>query len=260
MNNRLDYLFEQKKEGISSIFITAGFPKQDSLLEILPALEKSGADLVEIGIPFSDPLADGSTIQASSSKALENGMNLNLLMDQIHEVRRTVQIPIVLMGYFNPVYRYGLEKLLSECDEIGVDGMIIPDLSFDLYLSHFEDAFDAHDTPLIFLIAPDSQEERIREIDSKTKAFIYLLSSSSTTGKSQYFTDCQKANFQRILKMELRSPVLLGFGIHDARSFKDANSYFNGAIIGSAFIRHLDEEGIVATFLEEVMGKSLIEK
>jgi tryptophan synthase alpha chain len=253
--NRINKLFQVKEREICSVFVTAGYPKRDSLLKVVPALEVSGVDLIEIGIPFSDPLADGPVIQESSKRALENGMNVHLLIDQVRNLRKQTHIPIILMGYFNPIHRYGLEKFLSDCEDIGIDGLIIPDLSIDLYCSHYEKTCERYDVPLIFLASSDSTEERLRLIDAKSRAFIYLLSSSATTGKRSEFSSAQKLVFDRLLCFELNSPILLGFGIHDAETFSIACSYFNGGVIGSAFIRHLRDGRKVVDFISTLQQR-----
>jgi len=243
-----------EKERVLSIFVTAGYPERDSLLKVIPELEKSGVDFVEIGIPFSDPLADGATIQESSQIALNNGMTLELLLEQLEELNRQISVPIVLMGYVNPVLQYGLGKFLAKCRNLKVAGLIIPDISFDLYCSHYKEIFESSGVPLIHLVTADSKEQRIRSIDDQSKEFIYVLSSSSTTGKSQGFADEQKDLFRKVQELGLHHPTMLGFGIHDSESFEEACRYFDGAIIGSAFIRHLEKGLEPAEFVRSIKG------
>ena len=251
MKKRIKQLFDRKEKGICSIFITAGFPEKESLLNLVPLLDKNGVDLIEIGIPFSDPLADGTTIQQSSEVALKNGMNLSLLFEQLKELRKSTEVPIVLMGYFNPIFQFGLEAFLERCQQVGVDGVIIPDVSFELYHSHYEVLFEQFEVPLIFL-ASANNPERIVQIDQKSKAFIYLLSSASITGKQNTFSAEQLDAFKDVRELNLKSPVLLGFGIHNRETVKIAHHYFEGSIIGSAFIRALENKKPVQEFLQQV--------
>lgn len=238
--NRIDQLILDKK-GILSVYFTAGFPSLDDTLETLINLEKSGVDLVEIGIPFSDPLADGPTIQVSNQQALQNGMTLELLFAQLAEMRKHVTIPIILMGYINPILQYGEDQFLEKCKTIGVDGVILPDLPMDYYADQLQAKFQAQDLKNVMLVTPSSSEERIRTIDEHSSGFIYAVSTHSITG-----TQLKKMNqdyFQRLKSMKLNNQFLIGFGIHDQNSFEDACSNSQGGIIGSAFIKHLTKEG-----------------
>ena len=238
--NRLDKLFSKKAEGILNVYFTAGHPKLDSTVEIIKALDKNGVDLVEIGMPYSDPMADGPTIQDSSQKALANGMTLDVLFDQVKELRETSQIPLIMMGYLNQMIQYGKEKFLNKAAEVGIDGLIIPDLPMTLYEKDYKQHFDANNIRKTFLITPETSEDRIKKISALSSGFIYMVSKSSITGSASNISDQQKAYFQRIQNMNLPNPRLIGFGIHDKATYLTACSNSNGAIIGSAFIRALE--------------------
>lgn len=242
MMNRLQQLFQEKKN-ILSVYYTAGFPQLDDTVPVLKALEANGVDLVEIGMPFSDPLADGPTIQKSSEQALNNGMSLHKLFDQLKQVRRSVQIPIILMGYYNPVFKFGVEHFIEKCQETGIDGLIIPDLPFDEYREKYQQLFDAAGLANIFLITPQTSEERIRLIDDNSTGFIYMVSSAATTGAKKGMTDEQIRYFNRVKGLKLNNPCLIGFGISDYESFSTACQYASGAIVGSAFVKHLEQSG-----------------
>lgn len=236
MNNRINKLFETKNQDILSVYFTAGFPSLNNTVEIIQELEKNGVDLIEIGIPFSDPTADGPTIQKSSETALKNGMSLNLLFEQLQDIRKTVKIPLILMGYINPVYQYGIERFCKKCDEIGIDGTILPDLPLDEYETEYKTFFDKNKLHNILLITPQTSEERIRQIDDLSGGFIYMVSSASTTGAGKKVEDFHKDYFEKIQQMQLNNPRLIGFGISDKATFSNACSYASGAIIGSAFV------------------------
>ena len=240
--NRLNKLFQNKKEPLLSIYFTAGYPQLNSTLDIARAVEKAGADFIEIGFPYSDPLADGPVIQNSSQKALQNGMNLKVLFEQLKGLRKRVSIPVLLMGYVNPVLQYGVKNFCNSCAEAGVDGLIVPDLPLDEYESFYKDYFISNNLSNIFLVTPQTSEERIRKIDELSNGFIYLLSSSSTTGKNLAISDEADAYFSRIRDMKLKNPTMIGFGISDQKSFNKAAEYTRGAIVGSAFVKFLDTE------------------
>lgn len=240
--NRIDKLFEAKKENILSVYFTAGFPKLNDTVEIIQQLEKNGVDLIEIGIPFSDPTADGPTIQRSSEKALTNGMSLELLFEQLKDIRKSVKIPLVLMGYFNPVYQFGVEQFCAKCGEIGIDGTILPDLPLNEFENEYKHIFAKNNLHNILLITPQTSETRIRQIDAACSGFIYMVSSSSTTGAGKKVEDFQISYFERIQKMDLKNPRLIGFGISDNATFANACKYANGAIIGSAFVKSFNSE------------------
>jgi tryptophan synthase alpha chain len=239
--NRIDHLFETKKNNILSIYFTAGFPKLEDTVSILQYLQEAGADMVEIGIPFSDPVADGPTIQHSSTVALRNGMTLNLLFEQIKNIRKSVHIPLLLMGYLNPVMQYGMEKFCQKCQETGIDGLIIPDLPLQEYMDEYKTLFEQYGLYNIFLISPQTSEERIRQIDQHSSGFIYMVSSASITGAKGSITDEQVAYFKRVAQMGLNNPSVIGFGISNHETFERACTYASGAIIGSAFVNLLKE-------------------
>lgn len=241
MMNRLTKFFQQKDKNLLSVYFTAGYPNLDSTGKVIRSLEANGIDMIEIGIPFSDPMADGVVIQQSSTKALQNGMTLPLLLEQVKEVRQDCQIPLVLMGYLNPVMQYGPEKLFQHCREIGVDAMIIPDLPFHEYMEHYKVLCERYDIPLIMLITPETSEERIRLIDENCGGFIYMVSSASTTGVRDRFTEEQTAYFREIDGLKLRNKRLIGFGISNQATRSVASQYSNGVIVGSLFVKCLGE-------------------
>ena len=241
MKNRIIDLFAKKKQGILSVYYTAGFPALNDTIRIAVALEIAGADIIEIGIPFSDPVADGPTIQQSNKAALDNGMNLHLLVDQVKEVRKASQLPIILMGYLNPVLQYGMEKFVADASAAGVDGLILPDMPLLEYEQQYQELFRASNLCNTFLISPTTAEDRIRRIDAATNGFIYAVSASSTTGAKKDFADAQISYFERVRALGLKNPVLIGFGISDHRTFSKACDYAAGAIVGSAFINMLNQ-------------------
>lgn len=242
MKNRITALFEGKKENILSVFYTAGFPTLDSTVPVAKQLEESGADIIEIGIPFSDPVADGPTIQDSNKIALDNGMNLRLLLDQVRTIRaEKSNIPIILMGYLNPVMQYGTAQFIADAAKAGVDGLILPDLPLYEYEAEYRDLFEKANLCNTFLISPTTSEERIRRIDEATNGFVYAVSASSTTGAKGAFRDEQIAYFQRLQEMKLKNPLLIGFGISSHETFSVASKYAAGAIVGSAFINLLKD-------------------
>lgn len=259
--NRIKQLFEQKKNNVLSIYFTAGYPNINSTLDIAEALEKAGADFLEIGVPYSDPLADGPVIQNSSQKAIENGMTVKVLFDQLKDLRKRVSIPVLLMGYVNPVLQYGVENFCSKCAEVGVDGVIVPDLPMYEYEELYQDCFIQNKLSNIFLITPTTSEARIRKIDELSNGFIYLLSTSSTTGKNLSVSSQVEDYFSRIKSMELCNPTMIGFGISDNKSFSKASEYANGAIVGSAFVKILGEENYlekITGFVESLKGKEAV--
>ena len=239
--NRLTQLFQNKKSWILSVYFTSGYPRLNDTMPILNALENNGVDLAEVGIPFSDPMADGPVIQHSAGEALHNGMSLRLLFEQLKDVRQSIKMPLILMGYLNPIMQYGFANFCKSCKEVGIDGMIIPDLPFSDYLSSYKEIADALDLKVIMLITPETSDERIRLIDQHTEGFIYLVSSASTTGAQQSFGDDKQAYFLRVAAMNLQNPLLVGFGISNRVTLKAATAHTNGAIIGSKFIQLLGE-------------------
>ena len=241
--NRLEKLFQHKKEKVLSVYFSAGHPNLNDTATIIESLDKAGADVVEVGIPFSDPVADGPVIQQSSLKALKNGMTLKLLFEQLSAIRERTEIPIVLMGYLNPVLQYGIENFCKKCKEIGIDGTILPDLPPDLYLEQYKTVFEENNMSNILLVPPQTSDERIKELDALSTGFLYIVAASSTTGAKQGFEPYQIEYFNRLKALNLQSPKLVGFGISNNESFEEACSCANGAIIGSAFIKALEGEG-----------------
>jgi tryptophan synthase alpha chain len=251
MKNRITDLFAKKKKNILNVYFTAGYPKLDDTVRIAAALEKAGADIIEIGIPFSDPVADGPTIQASNKVALDNGMNLSLLLKQVKEIRKTVTIPIILMGYINPVMQYGVEKFAREVSAIGVDGLILPDLPLQEFEELYKELFGSLNLCNTFLVSPTTSDARIRKIDASTEGFIYAVSASSITGAKGDFTEQQVSYFERLGKMKLNNPFLIGFGISNQSTFSRASQYSAGAIVGSAFINLLTESKDIPADIEK---------
>ena len=230
--NRINKVFEKKKN-LLSIYFTAGFPEINDTLKIIKELDKSKVDMIEIGLPFSDPLADGPTIQKSSEKALSNGMTTNLLFDQLKDLRKISDVPVVIMGYFNPILQYGIEKFCSNCKDVGIDGLIIPDLPADIFKKNYKNIFEKYKLNMMFLITPQTSDERINLIDQLSKGFIYMVSSYSVTGAKDSFNKYQIEYFKRIKKLNLSNPLLIGFGISNKNTFQSACQNSNGAIIGS---------------------------
>lgn len=246
-----DKIRENKK--LISIYFTAGFPAINDTKTIIESLEESGVDMIEIGLPFSDPLADGPTIQASSTKALQNGMTSEFLFDQLKNIRETVKIPLLIMGYFNPILQFGVENFCRKCKEIGIDGLIIPDLPLEIYISEYQPLFEKYSLANIFLITPQISEERIRKIDENTNSFIYMVSSSSVTGSKKEFDEKQLHYFERISRMNLKNPQIIGFGISNKKTFEQAVRFQKGGIIGSSFVNYSSEFGIknISSFIKQ---------
>ena len=244
--NRINQIFE-RREKLLSIYFTAGFPRIDDTVKIIKELDKSQVDMIEIGLPFSDPLADGPTIQKSSEKALNNGMTTNLLFDQLKDLRKISDIPVVIMGYFNPILQYGIEKFCSNCKDVGIDGLIIPDLPADIFKKNYKIIFEKYKLNMMFLITPQTSNERINLIDDLSKGFIYMVSSYSVTGAKDSFDKYQIEYFKRIKKLNLSNPLLIGFGISNKKTFQTACQNSNGAIIGSAYIKYIENHGISKT-------------
>ena len=238
IQNRLSAVLANQKN-ILNIYFTAGFPQLNDTVTIIKLLQKAGADMIEIGIPFSDPLADGETIQKSGQQAIDNGMTLKTLFAQLQDIRKEVHIPLLLMGYLNTVLQFGVEKFCQKCQEVGIDGIILPDLPMNEYLEEYHPLFEKYNLSNVFLITPQTSTQRIRQIDEVASGFIYMVSTASTTGTKQGTSTSQIPYFERVKAMNLQTPTLIGFGISDKQSFEVANKYANGAIIGSAFIRVL---------------------
>ena len=254
--NRIEKLFAEKNKNILNVYCTAGFPQFDDTVKVLHSLQENGADMVEIGMPYSDPLADGPVIQHSSMIALQNGMTIEKLFEQLKDCRKDFHLPLILMGYLNPVMQFGIEKFCKEAKEAGVDGIILPDLPIYEFETEFRKYFEDNDLHFIFLVTPETSEERIRKIDELSKGFIYAVSSSSTTGNNKEISE-QEGYFLKLQNMDLENPILVGFGINDKATFQAACKYTNGAIIGSAYIKALentsDIESATKHFLELVL-------
>lgn len=253
-NNRINNKLKEDKK-LLSIYFSAGYPNLNDTKTIIESLENSGVGMIEIGLPFSDPLADGPTIQESSQIALHNGMTTTILFQQLENIRETVKIPLLIMGYFNPILQYGVEDFCKKCAEIGIDGLIIPDLPVDIYIENYQAIFERYNLINVFLITPQTSEDRIRYIDSVSNGFIYMVSSASVTGNQGNFGESQTNYFERIANMKLKNPQLVGFGISDKTTFNQATKYAKGAIIGSAFIKFLKEYGIydIQKFIKNIV-------
>ncbi len=252
--NRINQLFEQKKNNILSIYFTAGFPNLNDTCDIIRELEKNGVNLIEIGVPFSDPMADGPTIQESGSAALNNGMTLKMLFEQLSDIRKDVSIPLIMMGYLNPIMQYGFDDFCNKCKEVGIDGVIIPDLPFNDYVIEYKPIADKYNIKVIMLITPETSEERIRLIDTHTDGFIYMVSSAATTGAQKSFDETKQAYFKRINSMNLNNPRLIGFGISNKETLEAAQNNSSGAIIGSKFITLLKNSSDIKTAVRELIN------
>jgi tryptophan synthase alpha chain len=260
MNNRINKLFQEKKERVLSVYFTAGYPNLEDTVPVIQELVKNGVDLIEIGMPFSDPVADGPVIQHSSLISLQNGMSIRKLFEQLKDIRQTVDIPLILMGYINPVLQYGIDAFCKKCNETGIDGLIIPDLPMDVYEAEFKSVFETNNLHNIFLITPQTSDERLKVIDSASSGFIYMVSNNATTGTQTGLSDFQKQYFERINSINLKNPRLIGFGISNAETFKIACQYASGAIIGSVFVKALEgKEPLgqkVSDFINSIATKS----
>jgi tryptophan synthase, alpha subunit len=260
MNNRINKLFQERKEGILSVYFTAGYPELEDTKTIIHELVKNGVDLIEIGMPFSDPVADGPVIQQSSMIALQNGMSVKKLFEQLQDIRQSVDIPLILMGYLNPVLQYGAEAFCQKCSEIGIDGLILPDLPLSVYEDDFKAIFEANNLHYIPLITPQTSDERLKQIDEASTGFIYMVSSNATTGAKSSVDQFQKEYFERIQAMNLKNSRLIGFGISNAETFANACQFASGAIIGSAFVKSLEGNGAleqkISGFIHSIAIKS----
>jgi tryptophan synthase alpha chain len=254
--SRTNELFSRKKERILNVYCTAGYPKLDSTVKVMTALQQGGADLIELGMPYSDPLADGPVIQASGAAALHNGMTISKLFEQLEDFRKEISVPVVLMGYLNPLLQYGFEKFCAKAVEVGVDGLIIPDIPMYEYEKEYSQTIKKYGLDFIFLVTPETSEERIKKLDSLSSGFLYAVSSSSITGSDKDFSPVE-TYLQKIQAMNLKNPVLVGFGIKDKATFNTACKYANGAIIGSAYIKALDSvngvEEKTKSFLDSIL-------
>ncbi|MBL7700032.1 MAG: tryptophan synthase subunit alpha [Chitinophagaceae bacterium] len=248
--NRITNLFDNRESRVLNVYCTAGYPRLNSTLEVLQSLQAAGADMIEIGMPYSDPLADGPVIQASSAKAIENGMTMKTLFEQLKNFRSVVSVPVILMGYMNPVLQFGFEKFCASAAEAGIDGLILPDLPMYEYETEYGKIISKYGLKFIFLVTPETSEERVRKLDNLSTGFLYAVSSSSTTGNEKNM-DNQAGYFKKLQDMKLKNPVLIGFGIKDKQTFDAASRYSNGAIIGTAYIRALEKEGTISSITKE---------
>ena len=254
MKNRINQLFESQPKDLLSIYFCAGCPTLDGTADVIRALQRNGVGMIEIGIPFSDPMADGVVIQEAATRALRNGMSLRLLFQQLTDIRRDVHIPLVLMGYLNPILHHGFEAFCQDCAACGIDGAIIPDLPFQEYMTAYKPVADRYDLRIIMLITPETSEERIRLIDRHTDGFIYMVSSAATTGAQKAFDRGKQAYFNRVNRMGLAHPRMIGFGISNRQTLECAQQHAAGAIIGSRFVSLLDKHGAVHPALDELFA------
>lgn len=251
--NRINQLFASKPENLLSLYFCAGAPTLDGTADVIRAVQQKGIAMVEIGVPFSDPMADGPVIQEAATQALRNGMSLRLLFEQLKDIRKDVTIPLILMGYMNPVMQFGFERFCQKCVEVGIDGMILPDLPFKDYMEDFKPIADKYDLRIIMLITPETSEERIRFIDDNTDGFIYMVSSAAITGAQKEFNEAKQAYFNKVHAMNLKHPTMIGFGISNKQTLQSAQANANGAIIGSKFVQLLAEaNGDAPKALEEL--------
>ncbi|MCD8210397.1 MAG: tryptophan synthase subunit alpha [Prevotella sp.] len=251
--NRIDELFKRKSKGILTVYFCAGHPSFDSVVDIIKALEKKGIDMVEIGIPFSDPMADGPVIQSAATKALKEGMSLRKLFSILHDIRDEVKIPLVFMGYLNPIMQFGFENFCKSCKDCGIDGVIIPDLPFNDYMESYKSTAIKYDIRTIMLITPETSQERIRLIDENTDGFIYMVSSASITGAQNRFDEERQKYFNWVNQMNLKNPRLIGFGISNKQTWESASENAAGGIIGSKFISLLEEEPTIEEAVEKLL-------
>lgn len=248
-------MFEKKKNNVLNIYCTAGYPHLDSTVGVMKCLQENGADLIELGMPYSDPLADGPVIQASSARALQNGMTLPVLFEQLEQFRKEIRVPVILMGYLNPLLQYGFESFCAKAAEVGIDGLIIPDIPMYEYENEYRELIKKYGLDFIFLVTPETPAERVRRLDELSSGFLYAVSSSSITGSEKDFSPVEDY-LKRLKEMKLKNPVLVGFGIKDRASFRGACTYASGAIIGSAYIKALennDTETATRNFMEGIL-------
>ena len=255
--SKLDLVFKEKSKRVLNVYCTAGYPALDSTMKVMVSLQKNGADIIELGMPYSDPLADGEVIQVSSMKALANGMNIAVLFDQIKDMRKSISIPVILMGYMNPILQYGFEAFCKKAKEVGVDGLILPDLPLFEFEQSYGKIITENNLDFIFLVTPETPEQRVKKLDSLSNGFLYAVSSSATTGKDKDFNVVSQY-LQKLQAMRLKNPILVGFGIKDKATFDAATVHTQGAIIGSAYIQVLSKGGDIETstsqFLNSVLG------
>ncbi len=254
--SRISKVFEQKQGSVLNVYCTAGFPELDSTMDVMEALQENGADLIELGMPYSDPLADGEVIQKSSARALDNGMNMKQLFAQLQNMKSRIHVPVILMGYMNPVMQYGFEKFCADAAEAGVSGLILPDLPEYEFETEYGPIIKKYGLDFIFLVTPETTPERVKKLDALSTGFLYAVSSSSTTGSSKNMTDVS-GFLQRLAEYKVKNPVLVGFGIKDSESFRSASKYSQGAIIGTAYIKAIDGADSIKeatkTFLSSVL-------
>jgi tryptophan synthase alpha chain len=255
--SNIEKLFAEKNKKVLNVYCTAGFPERNSTLPVIRALQQYGADLIEIGMPYSDPLADGPVIQASSTRALANGMTIPVLFAQLKELRKEINLPVLLMGYMNPVLQYGFERFCADAKSVGIDGLILPDLPMQEFEEEYGPIIKKNELDFIFLVTPETTEQRIRKLDALSSGFLYAVSSSSTTGKGTNIAE-QSGYFKKLSALKLRNPILVGFGIRDKQTFDEACVYTNGAIIGTAYIKALetakDIDQTTKVFLDGIIG------
>jgi tryptophan synthase alpha chain len=255
--SNLELVFKEKSKRILNVYCTAGYPSLDSTMKVMESLQKNGADIIELGMPYSDPLADGEVIQVSSIKALANGMNIAVLFEQIKDMRKSISIPVILMGYMNPILQYGFENFCKKAKEVGVDGLILPDLPLFEFEQSYGKIITENNLDFIFLVTPETPEQRVKKLDSLSNGFLYAVSSSATTGKDKDFNVVAQY-LQKLQAMQLKNPILVGFGIKDKATFDAATLHTQGAIIGSAYIQQLTKGGDIETttsqFLNSVLG------
>jgi tryptophan synthase alpha chain len=255
--SNLELVFKEKSKRILNVYCTAGYPSLDSTMKVMTSLQKNGADIIELGMPYSDPLADGEVIQVSSIKALANGMNIAVLFDQIKDMRKSISIPVILMGYMNPILQYGFENFCKKAKAVGVDGLILPDLPLFEFEQSYGKIITENNLDFIFLVTPETPVDRIKKLDSLSNGFLYAVSSSATTGKDKDF-NLVAQYLQKLQAMQLKNPILVGFGIKDKATFDAATMHTQGAIIGSAYIQQLTKGGDIETttsqFLNSVLG------
>lgn len=255
--SKLDLVFKEKSKRILNVYCTAGYPALDSTMKVMASLQKNGADIIELGMPYSDPLADGEVIQLSSMQALANGMNIAVLFEQIQDMRKSISIPVILMGYMNPILQYGFEAFCKKAKEVGIDGLILPDLPLFEFEQSYGKIITENNLDFIFLVTPETPEQRVKKLDSLSNGFLYAVSSSATTGKDKDF-NLVAQYLQKLQAMRLKNPILVGFGIKDKATFDAATVHTQGAIIGSAYIQLLSKGGDIETstsqFLNSVLG------
>ena len=253
--DRIEQLFSNKKKDIFSVYFTAGFPKLNDSVEIIKTLQEEGVDMIEIGIPYSDPMADGPVIQNSSQIALNNGISQKILFEKLKNIRKDVHIPLILMGYLNTAMQYGFENLCRKAVEIGIDGFIIPDIPLDVYMEEFKPMIEKYGLRFILLITPETSEERVRQIDAVSSGFVYMVSSAATTGSQSSFNNEKQIYFKRIADMKLKNPLMVGFGVSNKETFQAACAYANGAIVGSEFIKSLQEHKTIKEAVNMLLKK-----